>query len=526
MMNTIHTRVLLRIVLTGVVALGAALAGCSNEHEDGFTRVANDPEVSGVDAPRASGLYAHVGNRSVTLFWDDVAAASYRVFRRTGEDREVELEDAITDTTYVDRGLTNGLLYRYRVAAVHANGLQGDPSDPVFVVPSAYGVLAEGGAPFVTETDVSLTLSAPDGTTSMRFGEQADLSDVSWRPFAVSGTVRIAPGDGLRTIHAQFLDPNGNESAVVSDQITLDTRAEILSVSQDAGATPVAPGETVRFTVVTGEVDGEASIDVDGARSGIALFDDGAHGDGGANDGTYAVDWIVPADVEVRNAVVFGNFRDAAGNEAEPGTATEPLTINAPPLAVTLNPASNVEATSVDLSWSQSQDADFAAYRLLRAPSADVTTDPDRVVVTVIDDPDETAFTDTGVDENQEVFFVVEVVDDFGARTASNVIAVTTPNDPPTAVVLTEEGTTPVSVSMSWTESTALDFALYRVLRAVDSSPGVFNEVAQFDQQARTTYTDFFTVPADTTYYFYKIVVEDLAGETSESNVISASVGP
>ena len=70
------------------------------------------------------------------------------------------------------------------------------------------------------------------------------------------------------------------------------------------------------------------------------------------------MDWVVPSDAEVGDAIVFATFEDAAGNFAE-GTAAERITINAPPTAVTLNPVTNVEASSVDLTWSQNQNADF-----------------------------------------------------------------------------------------------------------------------------------------------------------------------
>lgn len=524
-MRTSFGRTLL-LALVGAACAVALVGGCSNEHEDGFGRVDNDPVVSGVDPPRASGLRALVGSRSVSLFWDDLAqVARYRVLRRTGQEVEIEIEEGVADTTYTDGGLTNGLVYRYRVAAILGNGLEGAPSDPVFVVPSVYGVLIADGGMFANDLTLDLTLNAPAGTASMRFGTTPDLGGVPWRAFTGFATFTLPPGEGLRTVYAQFLDDAGNESRVVSDDVVVDTRAEIFSVTHDATGGPVAPGATVRFTIATAEVDGEAFIDIEGGPTDIELFDDGAHGDGGADDGTYAVDWMVPTGAEAEDAVVFGSFQDAAGNLAE-GTAVARITINEPPTAVVLNPAANVEATSVDLSWSQNQNADFAAYRLLRALTMDVLSDPERVTATVITDRSTTTYTDDAVEENAQVYYVVVCVDAFGATTPSNTISVTTPNAAPEAVVLTSEGSTPVSVSMSWSRSPARDFALYRVLRAVESSPGSFSEVAQFDLQDRTAYTDFFGASNDTTYYFYMVRVEDLSGEFAESNVISVAVAP
>jgi hypothetical protein len=412
-------------VLTAVAVLGAGIS-CAEDPEDIAKPVANDPQSSGLTPPIPMLETTAVGETTVDLEWlvdDDAGVASYIVYRTTQENDERRLADGITEMTYQDRNLRVGQPYLYRVSAVLTNGLEGERSESVIVTPATYSVLIDGGADYARRRRVTLTLVAPGTTESMRIGEMADLSDEPWTNFSPGYAFDLEPGpDGVRTVYAQYRT-SGNVTSVVSDDITLDTVAEITRVTQDAGTTPVPPGSIVRFTVETGEPAGNATVDIGTESFGIRLFDDGSHGDGLADDGVYTVDYTLPINLEVRDADITGRFTDAASNTAEARIAEDPLTVSdgtADPDPVT---ATLVETSSVSVTWrwTESDEADFNRYELSKATAADPGVFSLYKTVT-----NRSLLSDTdffpAVAESTYLFYRVTVVDNDERSAESNVV--------------------------------------------------------------------------------------------------------
>ena len=103
--------------------------------------------------------------------------------------------------------------------------------------PSGSVLLNNGGA-FTNQLQVVLTLdaAAPSGVALMRTGLPGTLAAQPWKPFAVSDTLTLPPGDGVKTVAAQFQDTLGLVSPVVTDDILLDTTAPTTAVTiNDAG---------------------------------------------------------------------------------------------------------------------------------------------------------------------------------------------------------------------------------------------------------------------------------------------------
>jgi PKD repeat protein len=91
--------------------------------------------------------------------------------------------------------------------------------------PPAGTVVINDGAGFTTNHVVTLTLAASDnsGTVArMRFSNDGATWS-AWEAFATNKVWELQPGVTTRTVHAQFEDPFGNASAVVTDSIFLDT---------------------------------------------------------------------------------------------------------------------------------------------------------------------------------------------------------------------------------------------------------------------------------------------------------------
>lgn len=93
------------------------------------------------------------------------------------------------------------------------------------------------GALYATSTAVTLTIATSDGVTT---GYQMKVWGVegvdsenaaSWENFATSKSVNLTSGDGLKTVYIKVRDDVGNESAQVSDTITLNTTVPVVTIT-------------------------------------------------------------------------------------------------------------------------------------------------------------------------------------------------------------------------------------------------------------------------------------------------------
>lgn len=103
--------------------------------------------------------------------------------------------------------------------------------------PAGLTLSINDGALYATSTAVTLTIGLSDGETN---GYQmkiwgiegaAEEESASWETFAVSKSVNLTSGDGLKTVHVKVRDEVGNESAQVSDDITLNTAVPVATVT-------------------------------------------------------------------------------------------------------------------------------------------------------------------------------------------------------------------------------------------------------------------------------------------------------
>jgi hypothetical protein len=79
-----------------------------------------------------TGLTATAGNAQATLSWTaSTGATSYNVYRGTtsGGEAGTPVATGVTTTSYTDTGLTNGVTYYYKVAAVSAGGVSAQSSE-------------------------------------------------------------------------------------------------------------------------------------------------------------------------------------------------------------------------------------------------------------------------------------------------------------------------------------------------------------------------------------------------------------
>jgi len=395
-------------VLPGLVVLVFLLFSCSRTIDR-----PTDTDLE-IDAPATpSAISVGVGDQTVVLSWAQVDDASrYRVYRADTTAASFQLYDSTTQTTFTDRNVANNVIYFYRVASVATDGLEGVRSPSVAARPGVFSIAVDSDKPYTNSLTVSLSLTAPSTSGSVRIGNSSDLDDRPWQSFVNGRSWELEPGDGSKTVYAQFRDASGASSIdVVSDEIILDTRAVIDSVTENSAGVPLVVGDTVLIMVATGEIDGHASVNAGGFN--IECFDDGTHGDTLAADGLYYRAWIVPSDADFEAYTVVGRFTDRAGNKAENRASLSILTVRRAPDPVTAFAFTESEAR-IDVSWTQSSADDFAFYRVFRAVTAGVNAESTMVYSSSTKTA--TAYSDTGLESATPYYYSVWVYDSLGVR--------------------------------------------------------------------------------------------------------------
>lgn len=103
--------------------------------------------------------------------------------------------------------------------------------------PSGLTLAINDGALYATSTAVKLTIAVEDESTTgyqmkiWGIDRVADESSASWENFAPSKSVNLTSGDGLKTVYIKVRDDVGNESAQVSDTITLNTAVPVVTIT-------------------------------------------------------------------------------------------------------------------------------------------------------------------------------------------------------------------------------------------------------------------------------------------------------
>jgi formylglycine-generating enzyme required for sulfatase activity len=134
------------------------------------------------------------------------------------------------------------------------------------------------------------------------------------------------------------------------------------------------------------------------------------------------VENLVPYKTYFYKLWVYNSADDSAGSNEVSGT-TE---VETAPSEVQLEEPTDVTATSMTLSWTQSSAADFGYYRLYRAQTEAV--DQGATLVHSTDDRGLIDYLDTGLVPNTTYFYRVYVEDTWGIGTGSNIVTATTEN--------------------------------------------------------------------------------------------------
>lgn len=498
--------------------------GCLEDIEE----VPLDPGIDEIQAPR--GLAAQVDDGLIILTWRRAAGASaYRLYRAESEEERPDRLAATVDTFYVDADVRNGQEYYYSVSAVAASGIEGDRSEKIAAVPTAYSIIINGGDEYTGSRTVNLQLSAPITTVLMMIANESGFTNGVWEVYRFNRSWNIPAGDGAKTVYARFRDENGSESPAMSDEIHLDTYAAIsgVTVTPEPETHLYVPGEAVHFTVNVedDEPAGQSWIELEGYEGQIRLTDDGRGGDDTAADGVYESDFTFPKTVRGKDLAVFGSFIDRAGNRAPLFEADYTLSFTDPPDPVQLIGVRDSTVGSITIQWVASTEEHFSRYAIYRDTEQEGINkdDPDpALLVQELYNIGQTAYPDGGLIEGETYYYRIFVVNDLDESAGSNPLTAHTHDAYPNPVVLD-----PLSaigsdrVTLTWSENTNTDFREYRIYRS--TSPGVDTltpPVETITDRERTYYDDTGLNLSSFTYY-YRVYVFDKGGKSSRSNEVA-----
>lgn len=348
----------------------------------------------------------------------------FRVYRRAVNEiafTRIALVGALA-RVYRDTTAAIGTPYQYQVAAVNKSNVEGQPSDAASITPSVFGVQINNGAKFTNRRTVTLLFNVPNNTALMMIANDPAFTGAIWETFANNRTWDLTAGDGLKSVYVKFRTTDQGASDVTSANITLDTIALINAITHDGAGRALIAGAVLHIRLDAGEARGNASVNlIDNASSAqdvnLRLYDNGSNGDAIADDGVYELDYRIRPDLEFVQAFAYGNFTDAAANQALQRISPTSFAVQFPPAAVTLsNPVA--DTTGLKLTWSTSNAKDFANYRVYRSLSSPV--DSTVAPLTIINDNAITTYRDTGITPGTTYFYRVFVYDRSGLFAGSN----------------------------------------------------------------------------------------------------------
>lgn len=501
------------LVLFLLFTAAVFLAGCTEE----FAKPVQIDKVDGApEVPR--NLATSVGDGRVTLSWevsDPAKLSRYMIYRGDTTFAAPVLVDSTASLSYNDTGLRNSLRYIYRVTAIGTNGLESDFSRAVSATPNIYGVLINQNAEFSNSRNVTLSFAAPLGTRLVMVANDADFSGAQWINFAAAISWQLSNEDGIKTVYARFNDAEGNDViGAFSDDITIDTRAEIVSLTENSQGQILSVGDNVTFVMNTGEPNGSARVEIEGVAT-IPLIESSVSG-----NGVYSAVYTIPGGIDVVDAVITGNFTDAAGNDAPPLTLSSFLNIANPPAATELTGFA-VSEESIELSWTQTIAPDFQSYQIFRSETA--TVNNSSLLVRTETGAANTSFRDADLDPGKDYYYVVYTVDRTGLLSASNQVKVTTiANVAPTAVALFKSDEDSLSVTIGWTTNADDDFESYHVYRSATTpvnTSSAANLIGVVTSQGSNSFTDG-NITVGQQFYYVVVVFDKFGARSANSNEV------
>jgi hypothetical protein len=132
--------------------------------------------------------------------------------------------------------------------------------------PQGASLTLSAGAAYATSAAATADFATSDGSTAGYqvkvwgdlAGGPANEGAASWQTYSASVAITLTSGDGLKTVSGKIRDDVGNETAVLTDTITLDTTSPVPTIS--VAFAPVKISKVATFDASTGSFQADTAI--------------------------------------------------------------------------------------------------------------------------------------------------------------------------------------------------------------------------------------------------------------------------
>jgi fibronectin type 3 domain-containing protein len=471
-------------------------------------------------------LNAQGGDGAVYLTWDAPGdnggspITYYHIYRGTSPDQLSQYDSVGGDArAYTDSGVTNGQTYWYRVSAENDVG-EGPWSNLASATPEA--------PPSPPGPPVNLQATAGDGSVELDWTAPTDNGGspiTNYRIYrgTTSGQLALlAEVPDVRT----YLDTGLTNGVKYFYHVTAVNAAGEGPPSAEVSATPrsanTPPDPPVQPVAIGGDARVSLSWQTPGSNGGSPITNykiyRGTSPGGESWLATVGGDVLSYTDTAVTNGVTFYYYVTAVNIVGEGGFSNE---VSATPMAAASVPdaARNLTAEPMDsgvhLAWLRPTDTGgkpITNYKIYRG-----TSSGDRSTVTTAGNV--TSYTDLGLQNGQQYYYVVTAVNEIGEGPPSNEVS-STPATVPSAPrnLRAIEGDGAVTIQWSGPQSDGGSAVTnFRIYRGTTSGNLVFlTMIGPID-----SYTDE-KLLNDQTYY-YQVSALNRAGEGQRSDPASAT---
>jgi len=172
--------------------------------------------------------------------------------------------------------------------------------------------------------------------------------------------------EGVHTLTYWSTDKAGNiETSKQSPIIRIDRTVTINAITENSGGLKKKIGDSIHFTMDTGETDGQAKVFI-GPDFDLTLFDDNKHGDTVPNNGVYERALTITKGMEAKTSFITGTFVDKATNKATK-LLNSPVSIDGNPPSPPKNIKPLPHTKQVFLDWDDNKEFDILGYNVYRS---------------------------------------------------------------------------------------------------------------------------------------------------------------